>query len=97
MIFEINNLRVRADDADAFEAAFRRAAPLLLSVAGCRSARLLRCVEQPGRYQIEIGWDRLEDHCDHYPHTAQAEKVRALLLPMIGSADLAHFEIVLDR
>ena len=92
MIFEINHLRVRPGQAGAFEAAFPKAAARLRSVAGCRSARLLRCLEQPGRYQIEVGWERIEDHRDHYPTTDQAREVRALLLPLIESADLAHFE-----
>ena len=96
MIFEINHLRVAPDRAAAFEAAFAQASPRLLSVSGCRSARLLRCIEQTGRYLIEVGWERLEDHRDHYPMTDQAREVRALLLPLIESADLAHFEPVAE-
>lgn len=94
MIFEINTIRSSGTRGGDFEAAFAEAAALLRTVQGCRSARLLRCVEQPGRYQIEIGWDRLEDHVDHYPATEQAAKVRARLLPLIESADMAHYEMI---
>lgn len=94
MIFEINSVRVAPERAAEFEAAFVRARQLLLEVPGCQSARLLKCFEQPGRYQVQIGWDRIEDHRDHYPQTGQAVRVRALLLPLIESADMAHYEVL---
>ena len=97
MVFEINNVRVRPGQTVEFEMAFPQAAALLLTVPGCRSARLLRCLDQPGRYQIEVVWDRIEDHLDHYPATDQAGEVRALLRPLIESADLAHFEAMPGR
>lgn len=94
MIEEINSIRVATERAAAFEAAFEQAATLLTQVSGCRAARLFRCLEHPGRYQIRLEWARLEDHVDHYPTTAQAAEVRALLVPLIECADIAHFEPV---
>ena len=97
MVFEINNVRVRSGRTAELETVFPQATALLLTVPGCRSARLLRCLDQPGRYQIEVVWDRIEDHLDHYPATDQAGEVRALLRPLIESADLAHFEAMPGR
>jgi heme-degrading monooxygenase HmoA len=94
MIVEINMVQVSTERTVEFETAFAEAAELLLEVAGCRSAQLFRCVERPGRYQIQLGWERLADHVDHYPATAQAAGVRKLLMPLIDSADMAHFEPV---
>lgn len=94
MIFEINEVEIARGEAEAFERAFAAAAPLLLQVRGCRSAALLRCIEQPGTYQVRVGWERIEDHVDHYPKTDQAQAVRSLLLPLIRRARGAHFEEV---
>jgi len=91
MVFEINMVTVAPGQAARFEAAFAEAAPLLRGIAGCRSAALLRCVERPGHYQVRVGWDRIEDHVDHYPNTPEAAEVRALLRPLIESSEAAHF------
>lgn len=92
MILEINTIDVRSGDEAAFETAFAQCVPLLLRVKGCRAAGLLRCIEQPGRYQVQVEWERLTDHVDHYPSTPEAAEVRALLRPLIARAEPAHFE-----
>ena len=94
MIFEVNEIRVAPGDGPAFEAAFAKAKALLLRVAGCRLVELLRSLEQPGRYQVRVGWERLADHVDLYPGTAEAAQVRALLSPLIAGAERGHFEEV---
>lgn len=91
MIFEINEVEVTAGEAEAFECAFARAAELLLQVSGCRSASLLRCVEQPNAYHVQVQWERIEDHLETYPATAQASQIRDLLRPFIARAKPAHF------
>jgi hypothetical protein len=94
MILEINSITVAPGRAPGFESAFAECRPLLLGTPGCRSVELLRSVEQVGRYQVRVGWDRLEDHLELYPRTAEARRIRELLLPMIESADMGHFEPV---
>jgi heme-degrading monooxygenase HmoA len=94
MIFEVNEVEIAIGRAGVFERAFAEAAPLLLAVRGCRSAALFRCIERPDVYQIRIGWERLNDHVDHYPGTEEAAQVRALLRPLIAASRAAHFEEV---
>ncbi len=94
MLWEINAVDIHPGQEAAFEAAFARCVPLLTRVRGCRSAELLRCVEVPGRYQVRVEWAALADHRDHYPATAEAGEIRALLLPLIARAVPAHFERV---
>lgn len=97
MVYEINIVNVAPDQAARFETAFAQAALLLSRIAGCRSVALLRCVEWPTRYQVQIGWGRLQDHVDHYPTTPEAAEIRALLRPLIEASDAAHFhEVALD-
>lgn len=92
MIWEINIIDVHSGKGAAFEAAFTEAAPLLRRVRGCRSAEMLRCIEQPGRYLVQVEWATLADHRDHYPTTPEAAEIRALLLPLIARAEPAHFD-----
>ncbi|HEX4737316.1 MAG TPA: antibiotic biosynthesis monooxygenase [Allosphingosinicella sp.] len=94
MVFEINEVEIAADEGEAFERAFAEAAPLLLQVRGCGSASLFRCIERPGTYQVRVGWERIEDHVEDYPTTEEADRIRALLLPLIRRARGAHFEEV---
>lgn len=94
MVLEINNIDVRAGEEAAFAAAFARCVPILLRVQGCRAATLLRCIEEPGRYLVQVEWKHLSDHVDRYPSTPEAAEVRALLLPLIAQAAPAHFKIV---
>jgi|KBSSwiStaDraftv2_1062776.scaffolds.fasta_scaffold2330324_1 heme-degrading monooxygenase HmoA len=94
MVFESNEIRVTDGEGPAFEAAFTRARQLLLRIPGCRSAELLRRIGEPGRYQVRIGWERLEDHVEIYPGTAEAAEIRALLAPLIAGIDRSHCEPV---
>lgn len=94
MVYESNLVKVAPSGGPAFEIAFARAKPLLLRVPGCRSVELLRQVEDADRYQVRIGWERLEDHVETYPQTAEAGEIRALLAPLIAHADRGHFEAV---
>lgn len=93
MVLEINSIDVRPGDEAAFEAAFACCVPLLLRVQGCRSATLLRCIEVPGHYQVQVEWAQLSDHVDHYPSTSEAAEVRGLLRPLIARAAPTHFQI----
>lgn len=94
MIFEINNVDVRRGSEAAFEAAFAQCLPLLLRVAGCRGAELLRSIERPDRYIVQVTWESLTDHVEGYPSTPEAAEVRGLLRPLIAHAEPMHFEAV---
>lgn len=94
MIYECNEIRVAPGAGAAFEAAFAKAKPLLLRVPGCRSVALLRRTGEPDRYQVRVGWARLEDHVEVYPATAEAAEIRAMLAPLIAEADRGHYEAV---
>ena len=40
---------------------------------------LQRCLEQPDRYVLLVGWDRLEDHTEGFRGSAEYERWRDLL------------------
>lgn len=82
MILEAAILDLRADDqetCDAFEAAFRRASPLIAASPGYRSHRLERRLEAPGRYLLLVEWETLEDHTVGFRGSAAYQQWRALL------------------
>ena len=97
MILEINTVDVHPGSEIAFEAAFARCLPLLLRVAGCRGAELLRSIERPDRYIVQVTWESLADHIEGYPSTPEAAEVRGLLRPLIAHAEPMHFEVVPRR
>ena len=51
----------------------------IASMAGFRSLRLSRCVEQPNRYLLLVEWDRLEDHTEGFRGSPEYKQWRALL------------------
>lgn len=62
-----------------FEAAFDQAVPLLVDHDGCRSVRLSRCVEEPGRYLLLVEWDSVEAHTEGFRGSPAYEEWRRLL------------------
>ncbi|GAC1305347.1 MAG: antibiotic biosynthesis monooxygenase [Acidimicrobiales bacterium] len=79
MILEQAVLDVRPGREAAFEVAFAEARAIIAAVPGCRSVRLLRCVEQDSRYLLLVEWDRLEDHTEGFRGSPEYGQWKALL------------------
>ena len=79
MILEAAMLQVRPGTEDAFEAAFRRASPIIATSPGYRSHELQRCIEVTGRYLLLVRWERLEDHTIGFRQSPRYQEWRALL------------------
>ncbi|MGH9088772.1 MAG: antibiotic biosynthesis monooxygenase family protein [Acidimicrobiales bacterium] len=62
-----------------FEAAFDEAVPLLAASEGCRTVRLSRCVEEPGRYLLLVEWDSVEAHAEGFRGSPVYDEWRRLL------------------
>lgn len=79
MILEAAMLQIRpGTDAD-FEAAFRRASPIITSMKGCRDLELQRCIETPGRYLLLVRWAAIEDHTIGFRQSPEYQEWRRLL------------------
>lgn len=94
MVMEVNIVEIDPAQATAFETAFADAARLLRQAQGCKQVRLLRCLEHPGRYQVQLRWATLADHVDRYREGPIAPQVRAIVAPFLRKADPMHFEVV---
>lgn len=99
MILEAAMLQVRAEEADAFESAFRQASPIIARTPVYLDHELRRCLETAGRYLLLVRWERLEDHTVDFRQSAEYEEWRRLLHHFYEPfPTVEHFEEVrLDR
>jgi heme-degrading monooxygenase HmoA len=98
VILEHAVLEIVAGEEEAFEAAFRTAAPIISSMPGFRSLRLVHGIETSSRYVLLVEWDRLEDHTEGFRGSAQYEEWRSLLHHFYDPFPVVeHFQDVLDR
>ncbi len=79
MILEHAVLQVRPGESGAFDAAFAEASPIIASMRGYRSHRLLRCIEDDHRYLLLVEWDTLEDHTQGFRGSPEYQRWKALL------------------
>ena len=79
MILEAAMLQVRPGTESDFEAAFRRASPIIASMPGYLGHELQHCLEVPGKYLLLVRWERLEDHTIGFRGSPRYQEWRALL------------------
>jgi heme-degrading monooxygenase HmoA len=58
----VEYVRYRIDDAEAFEAAWQRAWPIIASAPGCESFELRRGVEEPTEFIARVVWTSIDHH-----------------------------------
>jgi heme-degrading monooxygenase HmoA len=79
MILEAAILNIILGQESAFEAAFRRAIPILTGKNGYISHELRRCLEPSNRYLLLVQWQTLEDHTIGFRRSPQYQEWKALL------------------
>ena len=79
MILELAILDVRVGETAAFERAFGEAKTIISAMPGFDHLELQHCLEQPNRYVLLVGWDRLEDHTEGFRGSPEYERWRDLL------------------
>lgn len=79
MILELALLNVLPGKEDAFEAAFRQAAPILAAMHGYIAHELRPSIEHPNRYLLLVHWETLEDHTIGFRTSPQYQQWKALL------------------
>jgi heme-degrading monooxygenase HmoA len=79
MILEVALLDIRNGASEEFEAAMRKAAPLIASVRGYISHEVRRCHERANRYILLVQWETLEAHTVGFRQSSQYPEWRALL------------------
>jgi heme-degrading monooxygenase HmoA len=79
MILELAILDVRPSQTTEFEEAFAEAKTIISAMPGFDHLELRRCLEDPHRYVLLVGWDRLEDHTEGFRGSPDYQRWRALL------------------
>src|SRR3954471_19233501 len=79
MVTELAILDVKPGHEAGFEQAFERAKAIIAASPGFCSLELQRCLEQPSRYVLIVGWDTLEDHTEGFRGSTAYEEWRRLL------------------
>ena len=79
MVLEMAVLNVKSGEAEAFEAAFEQASPLIAGSPGYIRHELQRCVETPNRYLLLVWWETLEAHTVGFRGSPAFEAWRTLL------------------
>ncbi|MEW8276232.1 MAG: antibiotic biosynthesis monooxygenase family protein [Candidatus Thiodiazotropha taylori] len=94
-VLEMANLDVIPDREAEFEVAFVQAVRLIASIPGCQGHVLRRCVENPLRYLMLIGWERLEDHTKGFRNSPEYLEWSVLLHPYYDPFPVVeHYEVV---
>jgi len=62
MITEVAIFMAAAGKEDELGAGIRRGLTIIHQQAGCISATVTRCIEQPERYMLRVEWVSLEAH-----------------------------------
>ena len=93
MILEVAQIRIKAGQAEAFEAAFAQAERLLAGVEGYLSHEMHRCVEQPDQYLLLAQWRRVEDHTVGFRGSERFTEWRRLIGPFFEGMPLVlHYQ-----
>ena len=79
MILEVAHLHIKRDECAAFEAAFAKAAPIIVGMHGYVSHQMQRCIEDDHHYVLLVNWQTLADHTVGFRGSAEYQQWRALL------------------
>jgi heme-degrading monooxygenase HmoA len=79
LIVEHALLRVRDGVAADFEAAVRKAIPLIAASPGFRDIEIRPAVEAEGFYLLRVSWDDVASHRDGFRKSDRYQQWRALL------------------
>lgn len=97
MIFELATLEVNPQDAAAFEEAVEEAIAHFRAAPRCRSFRLDRSVDSPGRYILIVGWDSVEAHMVDFRSSPAFQAWRSLAGPFFVKPPVVdHVQTAID-
>lgn len=96
MILEVADIRIQPGREAEFEAAARRGvAEVIARARGFRDWQLVRGIESPQRYLLQIRWATLEDHTEGFRGSALFGQWRAIVGPFFAAPpQVEHFEFL---
>lgn len=79
MIIEHVHLKIKPQQSEAFEHAFKQALDIIDSMQGLNAVQLIKHVHEPDNYILMIFWDRIEDHTEGFRQSEAYLQWKALL------------------
>ena len=93
MIVEYIRYQIPTDQAEAFEAAYARAAGPLSRAPQCVDYELSRCADEPGSYILRIVWTSAEDHLTGFRGSDNFATFLAEIRPFVPAIqEMRHYE-----
>jgi quinol monooxygenase YgiN len=91
---EYTRYRIRKDQQEAFEEAYRGARQYLQASPHCVSYELSHCTEEPERYVLRIEWVSAEEHLQGFRHEPGFKNFFSLVQPFIANIEeMQHYEL----
>lgn len=94
MILELADITVKDGSQGDYEAALRRALPLLTQTEGYISHELRHGIEEPTRYLLLIKWESVEAHMVNFRESDRYQEYRTFVSPFVEAAAVTHFELI---
>lgn len=96
MILEIADLRIHPGRNADFDQAIQKGLSTVIAQAkGMRGYKVIKCVETPERYQLQIVWETLEDHTLGFREGPLFPQWRAIVGPFFAVPPVVeHFTVV---
>ena len=96
MILEVADIRIQPGQQAAFDEAIERGLRTVISQAeGVRRWKVVKGVETPERYVLQIEWDTLEAHTVGFRQGPLFPQWRAIVGPFFAQPPVVeHFELV---
>ena len=98
MILEVAILYVKKGEESNFERDFAIASQYIQSIAGYKSHRLRKCIEEDNKYLLLVDWEKLEDHTVGFRASEAYLEWKKLLHHYYNPFPVVeHYEMVLEN
>ena len=96
MILELADIRIQPGRQADFDEAIQRGLTTVIARArGMKGWKVNRGIESPERYLLQIFWETLEDHTEHFRGGPLFAEWRAIVGPFFAAPPVVeHFNLV---
>jgi heme-degrading monooxygenase HmoA len=98
VILEVAILDLKSGLAAEFEAAFSKAAQIIMAMPGYIDHELQHCIENQNRYILLVRWQKLEDHTIGFRQSPEYQEWRSRLHHFYEPfPTVEHYQLVLNN
>ena len=94
MVVEYIRYSIDSERAQAFEQAYRRAAPALDASEHCERYEVSRCSDDPTQYVVRIEWDSEEGHLSGFRRSPEFRSFVEAVGPFVHDInEMRHYQV----